>query len=135
MNTTEVVNVREPSAEKLVCPALGFKDLKTQNRVIVNGVDYHLHQVDAVRLGTGLFGVDHRHGQLHEHRDILVDVATQVEHEGLCEFTATDTIDTADFVITEDILHHSDDGTQISWVLDQHVRAVGDIVVQGWEHV
>lgn len=135
MHTAEVVNVGEPSAEELVGPALRLKDVKTENRVVVDSVDDHLHQVEAVRLGASLLGVDHSHGELNEERNVLVDVTTEVEHKGLGEFAATDTVYAADLVIAEDILNHSNDGAQICWVLNQHIGAVRDVVVESRQHI
>lgn len=135
MDATEVVDVREPHAEKLIRPSLGFQHLKTENGVVVDGVDDHLHQVDAVRLSPGLPGVDGSHGHFNEERDELVNMATEIEHESLRKLASANPIHTANLVIAEDVLHHSDNGREVSRSLNQCLRTIRNVVVKGRQHV
>lgn len=131
MNPSEVVDVGEPGAEELVRPALGLKYLDGKQWVVINSVDDHLHQVDPIRFSPRLAVVDNVHCKLDEDRNILVNIAAKVEHDGLRKLAAAYSVDTAHFVVVENIFHHADDGSEISWVLDQVLCAIGDEVVKG----
>ena len=48
MDATEIVDVGEPGAEELIGPALRLQDLEAENGVVVDSVDDHFHQMDAV---------------------------------------------------------------------------------------
>lgn len=121
MDSFEYVNAGEPSTEKLVGPIIGFQNLESQMGVVVDSIDHHLHKVDAVGSGFDFTVEDNSHCQVDEDGDIRINMTTEIEHQSFRELAAADPIDTTDFFVMEDILHHPDDSSEICRVLDQHV--------------
>lgn len=130
MYSGEVFDVGEPSAEELICPAIGFQDTQGKQRVVVDGVDHHLHKVDAIGFDLKVTVVQDSHSDLDEIGYVLVDMAPKVEHDGFRQLATAYPFHCPDFLIKEDILDHTDYSLNICWILDHHVSTVRHEVVQ-----
>lgn len=76
MNSFKYVNAGEPGTEKFVGPIIGFQNLESQMGVVVDSIDHHLHEVNAVRLGFDFTIEDDCHCQRNEDRNIRVNVTS-----------------------------------------------------------
>lgn len=131
----EAVDAGEPQAEKLVGPAVRFQHLEGQAGVVVESVDDHLHEVDAVALDLDIVVCEDSHGERDKLGHVIVNVAAKVEHEGFGELAAADAVDASDLVVLEDCADHVDNGSQVLRVLDESIPAVVDKVLESREHV
>lgn len=129
MHPFEAVNAREPGAEELVRPAMGFENLETENWVVVDGIDDHLHEMDLVGLGPCLTSVNDAHCQLNKEGDVLVNASPEVQHDRLCQFASAYPIDTTNLLVPEDVLDHANDGDgEIEWAEEEVEGALeGDV--------
>jgi hypothetical protein len=109
--------------------------VECKSRVVVDGVDDDLHQMNLKGFNLRLFVGEDLHSQRDELGDVIVDVSTHVEHDYLCEFAATDTIDASNLVILENRPDHIDDCVKIWAVLNQCLGSIVDKVLQSGQHV
>jgi hypothetical protein len=128
--SSEVLNAREPQAKELVCPAIALKHMQCQRGIVVDGVDDDLHQVNLQRLDLGLIVRQDLHGQRDELGNVVVNVATHVEHDDLGKLTAADSIDTSNLVVFENGSNHIDDCVEVRAVLDQCLGSIVDKILK-----
>lgn len=75
MNTSKRIHATKPQTKEFVGPALLLKHLQCEDRVIVDGVDDHLHQMDLVGLDLGFLRCcEDSHGHSDEPADTVVNV-------------------------------------------------------------
>ena len=91
--------------------------------------------MNPVRFRPRVARVDNIHRQFDKKRDVLVDVSTEVQHHRLGEFASANAIHTTTLLVSEDILHHTDHSTEIRRMLHHCLRAIRDVVVEGWKHI
>lgn len=136
VHALEVLNVGKPEGEELVGPVVVLEDLECDGGVVVDAVDDHLHEVKAIRLHAYFGGGgEEGHGGLDEAGEVLVGVATKGEEDGLRQLAAADAVYGAKAVMRKDGVDDGDNSLEVSSVLLEHLGAVGDIVVEGREHV
>jgi hypothetical protein len=83
VNTGERCHAAEPKAEEAVCPALVLKNLECKEGVVVNRVDHHFHEVNAVALDLDILVAKDTHGNVDEALNAAVNLSLQAEHHSL----------------------------------------------------
>ena len=126
----------KPEAEEAVCPALGLEDLKRHERIIVNSIDDHFHEVNLVALGLHVVGsVENSHGHDHETFDALVNVAAEVEHHGLGKLARANALGTSLARVAKHVGNHLIQSLNVLRLLSQMSCTKLDKVVKCWQHV
>ncbi|KAI6763607.1 hypothetical protein HG531_012995 [Fusarium graminearum] len=117
MNTSKCRHAAEPEAEEAVCPALVLKNLKSKKRVVVDGVDHHLHQVNTIALDLDILVGQNGHGNVDESLNAAVDLPLQAKHHGLSQLTSAYSLDSSLNTVGEHVSDHGEKSLS-SW---QHV--------------
>ena len=134
VNAAEGVHVAKPQAEEPVCPALGLEDLKGEKRVVVDGIDNHLHQVNSGGLDFDVLGGEdvHRHGD--EALNTLVNVTLQAQHHSLGKFASAYPLKSLN-IIVKHTANHRIQGVDVVGGLDQLRGTILNNVVESGEHI
>jgi len=135
VNSGEVIDAREPETEELVRPAVCLEHVQCQGGVVVDGVDDHFHEMYPQGLNFGFIVHEDVHGESNELWDVVINMATHVEHDDLSQLAAADAINAANLVVLEDRSDHVDDGIEVLPVLDQSWGTVVDEVLERGKHV
>lgn len=102
MHAVEVLNVAKPQREEFISPAMALKELQCCTGVIVDAIDDHLHEVNAI--GLDFIGSSEAlHGDLDKLGEVLVSVAAEIEHDGFGELAAADAVHGTETLIGEDL--------------------------------
>lgn len=125
----------EPQAEEAVGPTLGLKDLEGEKGVVVDGVNDHLHQVNAVALDLDVLAGQNVHGHVDEALDTAVDLATQAEHHGLSQLASTYPLDASLDAIREHISDHRVESLGVLGLLGQLRSTKLDKVIKCRKHI
>ena len=85
--------------------------------------------MDTVRFNLEITIVQDSHGDLDEIGYVLVDMASKVKHDGFRQLAPAYSFDCSDFLVTKDILDHTDNSLNICWILNHHLSTVRNEVV------
>jgi hypothetical protein len=135
VNASERIHATKPQTEELIGPVLGFQDLKRQHRVVVDGVDDHLHEMDLVGLELDLLAGEHIHSHGYKAVNALVDVTRQAQHHGLSKLAGAYPINAANLGVGEHVGDHSVQRLHILRLLKELRHAKVNEVVKRWKHV
>lgn len=135
MYAGERFHTAEPQAEELVGPALCLQDVESQEGVVVDGVNDHLHEVDLVRLDRDFLSAQNVHSDSDEAVNAIVDMATEAEHHGFGELAGANAVNTSNPVLHEHVRHHREQSLDVFWLVDKLRGTELHKVVQGREHV
>ncbi len=136
VDTAKRRHAAEPQAEEAIRPPLGLQNLKTQKRVIMDGVDDHLDQINLVALGldVGLSRQNiHSHGD--EALDILVNVSTQTKHKSLSQLAGAYSLDSTLTNVREHVRNHLIESLDVFRLLDQLGGTILNKVVESRQHI
>lgn len=125
----------EPQTEESVGPTLGLKHLKREERVVVDSVDDHLHEVDLVALDLDVLRSEDGHSHDNEALDTVVDVATEAQHHSLGKLAGTLSLDAALDIVAEHVGNHRVQSLYVLGLLDKMRGSKLDKVVEGRQHI